>query len=210
MNDLMAGVDRFDDTRLPVVTSAPPDPGAAAADSTGAGRPPPDAGGADPGAPGVSTAAGDVPGPGAHPRQGVPAEAGVGRMRRRMRWLAVAGLLASSSPALRGERPGEVAGPRLHPRGLHGRVFRQLLRGDRECGGYDAPGRSPSPASWVRGERCPFTAARRRAPEPRLELRRWRAPGRGLRVPQSRLCAQGDRREHRPELAGEHRHRGAI
>jgi len=37
MNDLVAGLERFDDTRLPVVTSAPPSGRAPAADSTGAG-----------------------------------------------------------------------------------------------------------------------------------------------------------------------------
>lgn len=37
MNDLVAGLERFDDTRLPVVTNAPPSGRAPAADSTGAG-----------------------------------------------------------------------------------------------------------------------------------------------------------------------------
>jgi len=37
MNDLMAGLERFDDTRLPVVTNAPSNSRASAADSTGAG-----------------------------------------------------------------------------------------------------------------------------------------------------------------------------
>jgi hypothetical protein len=37
MNDLVAGLERFDDTKLPVVTNAPPSGRAPAADSTGAG-----------------------------------------------------------------------------------------------------------------------------------------------------------------------------